>query len=119
MFNIYHGALAFCEDHEIVVLVDGDDGFAGTQALKMMNRAYRETESLFLYTSYAMKKDYPLDKLAKRDLNTLLSLVKDDDYRIRYYSRSDSNKTINYDDLGMLTSYEIGVAGDDVDVKEI
>ena len=43
MFNIYHGSLAFCKDNEIVILVDGDDGFAGTQTLKMLNRAYTET----------------------------------------------------------------------------
>ncbi len=86
-------------------MVDGDDGFAGTQALTMLNRAYRETESLFIYSSYAMKKDFPLEDSAKRDLNSLLSLVKDDDYRIRYYSNRYSSKTLNYNDLGMLTSY--------------
>ncbi len=86
-------------------MVDGDDGFAGTQALAMLNRAYRETESLFIYSSYAMKKDFPLESSAKRDLNSLLSLVKDDDYRIRYYSNRDSSKKLNYNDLGMLTSY--------------
>jgi hypothetical protein len=52
-----------------------------------------------------MKKDFPLESSAKRDLNSLLSLVKDDDYRIRYYSNRDSSKKLNYNDLGMLTSY--------------
>ncbi len=65
MLNIYHGALQFCKDNEIVILIDGDDAFAGTQALKVLNRAYMETESMFVYSGYALRKDKKVNKKRK------------------------------------------------------
>ena len=51
MANLYN-ALYLCKDHEIVVMLDGDDWFACDWAFKKINRAYDNSKVWLTYGQY-------------------------------------------------------------------
>lgn len=49
--NRYHGS-HLCEDYEIVLILDGDDWFAHTNVLNVINKAYADDKTWITYGQY-------------------------------------------------------------------
>lgn len=58
MKNMY-STMRLCEDHEIIVQLDGDDWFSDDQVLNRLNKAYQTQDIWLTYGSY---NDYPSNK---------------------------------------------------------
>ena len=51
-YNYYNAAHNHCQEEEIMILIDGDDGLVGTQVFKLFNHFYQTTDSWFIYSNY-------------------------------------------------------------------
>jgi len=59
LYNIYHAVHA-CEDHEIIVTLDGDDWFKDRFVLQKVNRAYQDPN---VWLTYGQFESYPSGKI--------------------------------------------------------
>lgn len=69
--NIYN-AVHTCEDHEIIVILDGDDFFAHENVLKTLNKTYANPDIWLTYGNYL---DYPSYKQDPKICKPLPSYV--------------------------------------------
>jgi glycosyltransferase involved in cell wall biosynthesis len=53
--NMYLGINKFCNEDDIVVIVDADDALVGSQPLKVLNALYNRPTTWFLYSRYITK----------------------------------------------------------------
>ena len=54
--NIYHAIHEYCQDDEIVVLLDGDDWFKHDRVFQTLNETYADTN---VWMTYGQYEEYP------------------------------------------------------------
>lgn len=59
--NIYHGVHA-CKDNDIVINLDGDDWFNGTNVLSLLNAVYEDPDVWFTYGQFTNWPFQPVDE---------------------------------------------------------
>ena len=52
MSNIYNAIWDHCNKGDIVMLLDGDDSFLGTQVISLFNAVYQIHQAGFVYSKY-------------------------------------------------------------------
>lgn len=84
--NMFVWVQKYCNQDDIVVVVDGDDSLIGSQALKVINSAYLSADYMYVYTRffivYYSNKELKNGRYAEATSSQKF-YGKTDDYRYR------------------------------------
>ncbi|NRB21725.1 glycosyltransferase family 2 protein [Candidatus Dependentiae bacterium] len=77
IYNVYHT----CEDHEIIVQLDGDDWFAHDEVLAYLNQAYLNND---IWLTYGTHENVPKSNIGAKSSAIPLNLVKNRTFREKF-----------------------------------